>query len=199
MPITAKTLIEMIMSEDVKPLDSEFDIEELILSINGLDKKVAWLKDLKKSRAEKIEEEINKFESRKLRLREIVTATLKKFGKNSLSFPGIGKVSVKMGRTTWAVEDEQKLIDWLKNKLDNATLEAVLSSKTIVAKGELNKVLDGMEKIGEDIPVACIKRGEAKETLAVTIDKSFTETEKVRDVVQTVEDLDINDLDSLTL
>jgi len=191
--------IKELFCDEVKPLDSEFDIEEIMLLISGLDKKVEWLKDLKRSRIGRIDEDVEKLESRKIKLREIVVATLKKFEKNSLSFPGVGKVSVKAAKGTWVVEDEANLIDWLKKTLDISTLESVCSTKTIIAKGELNKVLDGREKIGEDIPSNLIKRGEAKESLSVTIDKSLTETEKVRDIVQSVEDLDMSDLDELKI
>lgn len=199
MSISQKELVDLFTSDEVKPLDSEFDIEEIILSINGLDKKVAWLKDLKKSRVERIDQDIEKFENRKIRLREVITATLKKFEKNSLSFPGIGKVSVKAGKGTWIVEDEDSLIDWLNKNLDKATLESICSIKTVIAKGELNKVLDAKEKIGEDIPATCIKRGEAKESLSVTVDKSFSETEKSKDIAQTVETLTMDDLDELAI
>ena len=43
-----KDIVTMLTSKDVTPLESECDIEELILSISGIDKTLEWYKELKK-------------------------------------------------------------------------------------------------------------------------------------------------------
>lgn len=198
MSIGPKELLDIVNSDEIKPLDSEFDIEELILSINGIDKKVSWLKDLKNSRVQRIESDIDKLEARKSKLRDIIAATLNHHKKSSLSFPGIGKVAVKESKGTWVVKDEEALKKWLQQVLDKDSLGDVIVTKTAIAKTELNKILDGREKISEDIDKS-VERSESKTTLSVTVDKGLSESEKARNAIQSVEDMDMDTLDNLIL
>jgi hypothetical protein len=197
MTIGIKDLIERVNSDTVQPLPSEYDIEEVILSVSGIDKKVEWLKNLRDSRVERISQDINILEARKERLRQIVITTLDHFKKKSLSFPGIGKVSVRESQGKWAVLDEEALVNELSKIIDKETLDSVTVTKTAIAKTVLSKVLDALEPSG-NLPKSA-KREDSRQVLSLTIDKALTEAAKSKEIIEAVGEIDISQLDELSI
>jgi len=191
------TMTKILSDKEVHPLDSEFEIEELLLSVNGLDKKIAWYKELKKQRAEKITKEINKLSVRKDRLKEIIKATLEHNDKTSLNFPGIGKVVIKKTKGTWKVNDEESLIAFLKKELETKEFEKIVNVKPSILKTELNKILNMREKSGS-LP-SSVDREDDKKSLSVTIDKDFSENQKMQALIQSVEEINVEDMDELEI
>lgn len=195
-----KQVISAILtSKDVTPLDSECDIEELILSISGIDKTVEWYKELKKKRIEKITAEIDKLSSRKERLKEVIVATLDENNKKSLNFPGVGKVSVRnvKGKWDWDEEDNDSLISYIQKELEGDELDKIVVTKTTIVRTPLKKVLDLWEKNGS-LP-STVKRVDDKQSLSVTVDKSFSDFQKMQDILQSVEEIDVEDMDELEI
>ena len=195
-----KQVISAILtSKDVTPLDSECDIEELILSISGIDKTVEWYKELKKKRIEKITAEIDKLSSRKERLKEVIVATLDENNKKSLNFPGVGKVSVRnvKGKWDWDEEDNDSLISYIQKELEGDELDKIVVTKTTIVRTPLKKVLDIWEKNGS-LP-STVKRVDDKQSLSVTVDKSFSDFQKMQDILQSVEEIDVEDMDELEI
>jgi hypothetical protein len=192
-----KTIVTILTSEDVTPLDSECDIEDLILSIKGLDERMAWYKTLKDDRVAKITQEIEKLSNRKNRLKEVITATLKEKDKKTLNFPGVGKVSVKNLKGTWDIKDEYSLKVHLGKELDKDAFEKIVVTKESVSKAELKKVLEMWEKSGS-LPVS-VERTEDRQSLSVIIDKTFSDSQKMQDVLQSVDEINVEDMDELTI
>jgi len=195
-----KQVISAILtSKDVTPLDSECDIEELILSISGIDKTVEWYKELKKKRIEKITAEIDKLSSRKERLKEVIVATLDENNKKSLNFPGVGKVSVRnvKGKWDWDEEDNDSLISYIQKELEGDELDKIVVTKTTIVRTPLKKVLDIWEKNGS-LP-STVKRVDDKQSLSVTVDKSFSDFQKMQDILQSVEEIDVEEMDELEI
>jgi len=195
-----KQVISAILtSKDVTPLDSECDIEELILSISGIDKTVEWYKELKKKRIEKITAEIDKLSSRKERLKEVIVATLDENNKKSLNFPGVGKVSVRnvKGKWDWDEEDNDSLISYIQKELEGDELDKIVVTKTTIVRTPLKKVLDLWEKNGS-LP-STVKRVDDKQSLSVTVDKSFSDFQKMQDILQSVEEIDVEEMDELEI
>ena len=192
-----KTIVTILTSEDVTPLDSECDIEDLILSIKGLDERMAWYKTLKDDRVAKITQEIEKLSNRKNRLKEVITATLKEKDKKTLNFPGVGKVSVKNLKGTWDIKDEDSLKVHLGKELDKDAFEKIVVTKESVSKAELKKVLEMWEKSGS-LPVS-VERTEDRQSLSVIIDKTFSNSQKMQDVLQSVDEINVEDMDELTI
>ena len=193
----AKQLVELLSSDDVKPLDSEFDIEELIMSLNGLQDKIQWLKKLKDSRVQAINSEIEVLENRQTRLRDIISGTLESVDKKSLSFPGVGKVSIKKTKGTWNINDEDQILAHLREKLSQDEVDEIVVTKETIVKKNLNKVLDLWEKL-DSLPDA-VSRSEEKTSLSVTIDKSLSENEKMKSAISSTEDLDMDTFDGLPM
>ena len=193
----SKTIATILSSGNVKPLDSEFEIEELILSVNGINEKISWYKELKKQRMEKITSEIDKLEGRRNLLKEIIISTLKKNEKTSLNFPGIGKVVMKKTEGIWKVEDEESLIKYLEKELDKDEFEKVVKIKESIVKAVLDKKLDMWEQSGS-LPSSVAKE-EGKESVAVIIDKDFSDNKKMQEIIQSVESVDVEDMDDLEI
>jgi hypothetical protein len=194
-----KDIVTMLTSEDVTHLEEECDIEELILSISGIDKTLEWYKELKKKRIEKIAVEVDKLSKRKERLQEVIKATLNKNNKKSLNFPGVGKVSTRnvKGKWEWEDEDNDTLIAYLQKELEGEELDKIVVTKPTIAKAPLKKVLDLWEKNGS-LP-STVTRADEKQSLSVTVDKSFSDTQKMLDALQSVEDINVEDMDDLEI
>ena len=74
--LNQKKIADIIETKQSIPLDNEMEIEDVIVAISGLDKKLNFLAKLKKNRVEKIDEEIEKFEERKKLLKKILLKSL---------------------------------------------------------------------------------------------------------------------------
>lgn len=193
----AKQIVELLSSDDVKPLDSEFDIEELLMSLSGLQDKIKWLKQLKDSRVQTINAEITKLDERQTRLRDVISYTLESVDKKSLSFPGVGKVAIKSVKGKWNVNDEDQIIAHLRKKLSKDEVDEIVVTKDTIVKKSLNKVLDIWEKL-DDVPDA-VSREDGKISLSVTIDKGLSDNEKMKSAIAITEDLDIETFDELPI
>jgi hypothetical protein len=172
MYINRQKIFEMMDNEKAVPLENESEIEDLIVAIKGLNKRLDFLKKLKENRIGKINEDIEKHSLRKERLQDVIIATLEKINEKSLSFPGVGKVIVKHPKGKWEVKNEEDLIELLKKELSKDDFDAVVPSKPSIAKKELNKILDVWEKSGK-LPTS-VEREKAESSLTVTIDKSMS-------------------------
>jgi len=171
MYINRQKIAELMDSDTIEPLESELEIEDLIVTIDSLNRKVDFLSRLKKNRVSTIDEEIDKNKVRKQKLQEVIVATLESVGEKSLSFPGVGKVVTKQPKGKWNISDEDALVEHLKKTLTADDFDAVVPTKPSIAKKELNKILDGWEKSGE-VPKS-VEREETRTSLSVTIDKNL--------------------------
>lgn len=199
MYINRQKIFEIMDSENVSPLENESEIEDLIVTINSLNKKIDFLNGLKKNRVKIINEDIEKNENRKSKLQEVIMATLEKINEKSLSFPGVGKVVVKHPKGKWLVKKEEELIELLKKELTKDDFDAVVPSKPSIAKKELNKILDVWEKSGK-LPES-VEREEEVPSLTVVIEDgvskdSLDESEETDDVSKDVTD---KGYDSITI
>ena len=192
-----KIIATILTSEDVTPLESECDIEDLIVSIRGLDERIEWYQILKNDRIAKISQEIEKLSNRKKRFKEVIAATLNDKDKKSLNFPGVGKVAVKTLKGTWDIKDEDSLKTHLGKELDKDTFEKIVITKESVSKTALKKLLDAWEKSGS-VP-SSVERTEDKQSLSVTIDKDFSNSQKMQEALQSVDEINVEDMDELEL
>jgi hypothetical protein len=179
----------IMLSEEVQPLDSEFDIEELILSVDVIDKKIDWYKKLKEQRTKKLNEEVEKLEKRKDFTKKVIIATLNSKNLKSLNFPGIGKVSCKSSKGKWTIEDEETLLEFLKSEVDNELYNKIIVMKPSIIKKELNKLLDIMEKI-DKIP-SCVKHeGLDDQVLSISIEEEAASVEKRQSITENLEEIE---------
>lgn len=187
--IDKKKLYDMLNSGELDPLESDVEIEDLILLIKSIDDKTDFLKKLKKARTQSINDEIDKLSERKQAFREIIEKTMRKFNHKSLNFPGIGRVLVRPGKSKWVINNEDALINYLENQLDDKDFQNIVQEKLSISKKELNKVLDGMEKQNKILPDS-VNKETAPDSVTISPDKKSDDLkEKSQSIDQNI-DLD---------
>jgi len=169
MNILEKQNLSALFEGEPEPLESEEEIEDLILAIGGFERDVEFYKRLKKRRVEQIDLEIRKAQFSQERFREIIKLTLKKTGRKSLKFPGVGKVSTRKNKGTWTIDDENGLLDYLKDNLSEEDYNHLVKTDIKLVKSNVNKVLDVLERSGE-VP-EMVKREDDKISISVSVDE----------------------------
>jgi hypothetical protein len=183
-----KELLEM---SEVQPLDDSFDIEKVALLIKKLDEKVGFLKDLKKRRTEDVNKEIAKMENKIDLYRNVILATMEKEEENHLNFPGVCDVKSKKPASTFIVEDEERLIEYLEDEGKKDEIFSV-KSEVVMNRNALNKLCRTMNKTG-NLPGG-MKKVEAKsKQLSLAFEKEMAKKIDLSNIDST-EDIKTDDV-----
>jgi len=159
---------QLLETGEAVALDSELEIEDCIVMIAGIDKRLSFLKRLKEDRVKRISAELHKYESKREFIRNVILATLKANSLKSLDFPGVGRVVSRNTKGKWIIEDEDALIPVLENQLDADEMAKLVKTTKTLVKKELDAVLDAMDKAGEELPNT-VKKEEDKTSLSISI------------------------------
>jgi len=193
MIVNKKKIFDILQSPDAEPLESDIEIEDLILVIQDIDSKLSFLDRLKKERTKAISEEAAKLLLKKDRFKEVISKTLEEFKHKALNFPGVGRVTSKTTSGKWEVIDEDGLIRMLKEELDDDEFSEVVTQKQVLVKKALNKVLDAMSSSDKITDLA--DKGKEDQSLMITFDKKGTKKIEAFEYDNDPDDLD--DYDSL--
>lgn len=150
----------------VRPLEEANDLEAAVAMVAHNRKLIDDLKDLKKKRVKSIDEAIARAEGQNSFLDQIIIQTLDKDGESTVRFPGVGKVSKRIKKGKWIVEDEESLLDYLSEEEE---YDKIVTQVPKVDKKELNKLLDIKEKV--DALPECVKREDPETSLTFTFEK----------------------------
>jgi len=194
--IEHKKLSDMYSSEDITPLDNIEEIEDLICIINSLNDKEIFLKKLKKKRENQVNEAIEKINIKREKLKSIIQYTLEKDNRKSLSFPGIGKVSIRSAKGNWKVKDKEGLLDYLNDCIEPEEFDKITKFDRSFIKKELDNVLGKLSKsVLEDISKFAEKQeGVTSLTVSAEEGMDLVEDEPEEKFVITSDDLDSLDL-----
>jgi hypothetical protein len=166
---------EILSTKTASSFESDAEIEDVLGYIyHTVDKKIAFLEKLKKNRIQCINREIEKLEFQKELLKDSIVATLRQFGHKSLSFPGVGRVSIRTKKMKWVVKDDEELLKELKQLIPSDEWVTITESKTRFIKQNLDAFLAGMDSRGEKLP-GSVEKIEAGEMLAISIDESINQ------------------------
>lgn len=173
-------------------LSSVYEIEDVLLMVSEINRKVTYYKELKKYRAASIDEKIADLTEKNEILRQIIFNTMKKVAPNekTLNFPSIGKVSRRKSQDSWSVTDEDALLDFLEGE---GRKDEVVKTSTVIDKRKLNAILAEFSKIGTSVPGSASVSGQ--ESLSVTFEKPSEASKNVTEPAS----LDIEQLDALTV
>ena len=174
MVINKKKIFDILQSTKVDPLESDVEIEDIILVVKDIDEKIAFLERLKKDRTKSISDEIEKLLLKKDIFKDVISKTLEKFNHKALNFPGVGRVMSKISNGKWRILDEDKLINVLKEKLDDQSFCEVVIQKQSIVKKELNKILDQWTLEGQTTEM--VEKENDDISLTITYDKTNTNT-----------------------
>jgi len=101
------------LSDKIK---DDVDVEKLILTIKRYRNEIDFLKKLKEKRCEPIDLKIEKLNSNEEKLRSFILECMTNLfpEKNSVDFPGVGKISKRKTTGKWVVIDEEKYMELTK-------------------------------------------------------------------------------------
>lgn len=161
-----------LLAGGVNILNSEYELEDVIASIQDMRNKIKFFEELKKKRAAAIKAEILKLTGYIKILEDIVMKTMEQTSHKSLNFPGVGRISVVNRKGKWVVEDEGQLLDYLVEQ-DETVLDKVYVSKNSIVKKELDKVLNIWKKTGKTIP-RCVSFDPPEKNLKISYDEDMS-------------------------
>ena len=174
-------------------IQNAFEIEDLLVALNKLDKNIEFLKGLKKNRAEQIDAEINEYNLKVEWLRNMILMGMKEHAANekTLNFPGVAKVTRRNVKGTWSIEDEKALITFLT---EQGMKDEVVAVKETVDKKKAKEVLEQLAKMR--IPIAGAVRSDDSEGISVSFTQCECMTEKVQKLEQSqnIDELDVLEL-----
>lgn len=179
---------------DGHTLTSTFEIENILLLIEEIDKKLEYYKELKKHRVKSIDAKISSFNQKEAVLREVILNTMKSLNEKSLDFPDIGKVSRRKAKSTIVLEDQDVIVAYLDQK---GLKEGVVKTVESIDKRKLNSLVSDLEKQGEDVPG--ISKVLGSESLSIAFEKPKDPNTPMGAPITTPTkpELDLDDLDAL--
>jgi phage host-nuclease inhibitor protein Gam len=162
-----RTMLAEGLSSD-QTLTSLYEIEDILLLIGEVNRKVDYYKEMKKHRMLSIDEKISSLNEKVGCLRQIILNTMKKVAPKdkTLDFPDIGKVTRRQARETLVVDDQDQVLGFLDEK--GLKDEAVKTVET-VDKRKLNSLVQQYTKSGETVPGVSTVAG--SESLSITFEK----------------------------
>ena len=168
--VNKQKIAEIFMDDEPKALESEFDLDDLLAAIDSINDKVKFLEQLKKQRSKSIQSEIDKLQCQGEKLRDVVLLTMNNVGKKSLNFPGVGRVSIKEGRKSWIISNEDELIKKLYDELGEDDFNRLVQERQVImSKKDINPILDNWESVGK-LP-DCVEKKVNPPSVTVTISK----------------------------
>lgn len=189
-----RTLLSEALSDDAT-LSSTFEIEDILLLIDDINKKVDYYKELKKHRVQSIDSKVADLTEREAALRRVILNTMQKLGEKSLDFPDIGRVSRRKPKPTVVVEDQDQVIAFLDKK--GRKDDVVKVPPPVIDKRKLNGIVSELDKLGEDIPGVAKVAG--NESISITFEKPKDVVPASTEAAAPVEDLNLDELDTLAI
>ena len=194
-----KELHDIYASGEVKPLDDLYLLEDVALTIQGLEKKKDFYKDYKKKKSQDINDEIKVIENKVQFYKSIMVSTLESNKEKSVKFPGTCSISSRNQKAKWVVTDDEEFIAVLQaaqkagEDVDDV-LEKVIQYN--VRKREAHKLLSIWEQSGKlDDFLKKAKKGSGdivkKEPQRTTVSIKFLEVEENEDVEDSVDDVPV--------
>jgi len=148
-------------------LTDKFDIETVVLAMKDMNQKIEFFKELKKRRAQVIDEQVTLLENNMQILQNAIVNCLNLNKEKTLDFPGVGKVQVRNTKGTWQINDSDALKAYIEASQRNGSDYIDYSWK--FNKKEVNKLLNKLEE-NNNIPDYVSKEAD-RQSLSVSFAK----------------------------
>lgn len=177
---------------DSTVLNSVFEIEDVLVVMKDVDRRVQHLKGLKKYRMDSINAEISKWQEREQQLRDLILRSVIQLepDQKTFHFPDVAKISRRSSKGSWEVTDDSSLIDEFKNR--GIADEAVLI-KEVLDKRKAKKLL--AELNDQKISGAEFKQG--SDSISISFETNDKLTDKNQDAKQESKTAKMDSLDTL--
>lgn len=123
-------------------LTDKYEIEQVLIAMQQMERKVEFLKELKRRRVALIDEQISAEQSNIGKLEESVKSCMALNKSKSLDFPGVGKAALRNTKGTWTINDEEGLKAHLESL---GKFDEVAEESWRFKKKDLNKLLDELQ------------------------------------------------------
>lgn len=177
---------------DKHVLSSTFEIENILLVIEEIEKKLEHYKELKRQRVKSIDEKVSSLNAKQTMLRQVILNTMTHMNEKSLDFPDIGKVSRRKSRATLVMEDQDSVLNYLDKK---GLKDHVVKTVETVDKRKLNSLVNDLEKQGEVVPG--VSKSQGSETVSISFEKPTDPNSGAPIDAPSKAELDLEDLDAL--
>lgn len=186
-----RTLLTEGLSAD-HSLSSMYEIEDILLLIGEVNRKVEYYKEMKKHRIASIDDKVDSLIAKADCLRSIVLNTMQKIVPNekTLDFPDIGKVTRRKPTETISIDDQDKVINYLEKK---GMKDEVVKISETVDKRKLKTIVQHLGKAGDTVPGVSTVIG--SESLTITFEKPKPESEQTA----TTSEINLDALDNLVV
>jgi len=172
-------------------LSSMYEIEDILLLIGEVNRKIDYYKEMKKHRAASIDDKISSLSAKSDCLRSIVLNTMQKVVPNekTLDFPDIGKVTRRKPTETLNIDDQDQVISYLEAK---GMKDEVVKVSETVDRRKLKIIVQQCGKAGETVPGVSTTIG--SESLSITFEKPNPDGEQ-----KAPSEISLDALDSLVV
>ncbi len=152
-------------------LSSTYEIEDVLLLIQEINRKVDFYKNLKTHRVRSIDQQMAVLSAKSDIMRKIILNTMSKIAPDdkTINFPSIGKVSRRAGKIAHEISDQEKVISFLDDK--GLKSECVIEEPRI-DKRRLNTIIGRFKKEGTKLPGITSSTG--PESVSITFEKPKT-------------------------
>lgn len=140
---------EIMREGDSSSLDDILDIEDLLAKISEINNKIDIYKKQKKKRSYILDTEIKNLISQENFLREIIKNTLLKSNEKSISFPTVGQVRLKEADKKLVINNEEELIQLLKDTFNEDKIEGLIRIKESINKKQFDLMIKEFETSGD--------------------------------------------------
>lgn len=160
-------------------VNDDVDIEKLIAAIRRYRGEVDFLKKLKKKRVEPIDAKIEKLTGKEEQLRDLILDFMPKLfpKKNTVDFPGVGKISKRKTKGKWVVTDEEEFAKTLE---EHGLYDEVMKIKASVVKKKVPNAVSRImaESEQEEVPGVVFEEPERDSSLVLKIYEPVEEDEE---------------------
>lgn len=126
-------------------IESDVDVEKIIYAIRKCSREIDFLRKLKKSRTNPIDEKINKLIDSQDKLKDFAVSLMGVHfpDRNTVDFPGVGKLTKRKVKGKWEVVDEGALVGFLRK---HGKYDGTVTTKEVVSKKALPKAMSEIMK-----------------------------------------------------
>lgn len=192
--------VSEVLREGIQSLEDLCEVEDFIAKVKDIDKTVAFYKKQKQSRTKIINDSIIELEATKDEIKKIIKNTLDEHNEDSLSFPSVGIVKKLAGSSKWIINDEEMLIEKLREHLDKEEFDSVVEMRPKLSKNSADKLFNKWSKGGswpEGIE-KLVEKEESPDSVSFKLEKGFNPSPKDIDQDEFFkEDKDIDEEKSL--
>lgn len=178
-------------------LSSVYEIEDILMLINEVNKKIEYYKGMKAHKIGSIDGRIKNLASKEEVLRKVILNTMHKVAPDdkTLDFPDVGKISRRKAKDSWSIADEDKVLDFLKENDVDCT--DIVTTVEKIDRRKLKTSAETLRKSGKEVPGT--EQVAGSESISITFEKTEAFAIKKRAAQETTEAVDIEALDALTL